>query len=89
MLSLTMLMGLCLLAHLVPPPPSLPDIFAVFISCYCCILFMLTMVYFSYVQLSLENEQWNSILECNVSQCMYQIVGRSNINLNINKDHKE
>ena len=49
--SIVLLMGLCLLSHIVSPPPSLPDIFAVFISCYSCSLFVLSLLLFSSIQI--------------------------------------
>ena len=52
MSSVCVLLGLCLLSHLLPSPASLPDIFPVLISFYSCVLLMSTWLYFSYVQLS-------------------------------------
>ena len=51
--SASVLIALCTLSHVIPPPPSLPDIFPVLISSFSCLLFMLTLLYFSYVQVSL------------------------------------
>lgn len=88
-LSLSVLLLICSFSHIIPPPISLPDIFAVLISCYCCLLFMATLAYFSYVQLSLQR---NTEEQCQFpwDHRMYQIIGRSSINLILsNRDHKE
>jgi hypothetical protein len=87
-LSLGVLLGLCLLSHVVPTPSSLPDIFAVLTSCYCSVLFMGTLAYFGYLQATLHSS--SDMWECNMSQYMYQIVRRSNIKLTVDrKDHRE
>lgn len=92
-LSLSLLLGLCILSHIVSPPKFLPDFFPVLTSCYCCLLFMATLVYFIFVQVSLQSspyQQQNLIWDYEVSQCMYQRVKRSNINLAVcKKEHSD
>lgn len=72
------LLGLCVLSHVVSPPTSLPDIFPVLTSCYSCFLFMLTMMYFNYIQLTLPEGVTNG--PANLWDATYQ---RSNIHLKI------
>lgn len=90
--SLSVLLLLCLLSHILTPPRSLPDIFPVLISCYSCFLFLITLSYLVYIQLSLPrvNEK-NLLWDCDIrsyNNILYQIVGRSNINLNIDSHSK-
>lgn len=77
-LSLGILFGLCVLSHVISPPTSLPDIFAVLISAYCCCLFIFTLVYLSYIQIVFPTEElpW----KYDISHYIYQIDRRLNIN---------
>ena len=49
--STVLLLTLCLLSHIVPPPLRLPDIFPVLISACSCALFLSSYLYCNWLQL--------------------------------------